>query len=176
MKNTPLSDIRRKKANYFRSLGVVHPGRRRPSTIEYIVRRSFEALPKSLKEYIPDVEQTIQVITNTIIVSGEMGQMQPYDAMRRMAESYRSMEGHTTLAYIYARFREDSSLYGRYNSYMYRQGFSASRYFIQNATMTQQGSRAVVVCELPFNSGRIQYTELLILYDWSGKELEAFMN
>ena len=78
MKNTPLSDLRKKGNAYFRNLGIVQQGRRRKSTIEYIVRRSFEALPKNLKAYIENPEQAIRVITHTIIADGKSGKMNPY--------------------------------------------------------------------------------------------------
>lgn len=176
MKNTPLSELRKKQNAYFRKIGILKPGRRRKRTIEYIVERTYEALPKKLKEYIDDRNQIVSVITNTIIQSGNAGQMNPYEALKQYAQYRQKKSGDNSKAYIYKRFREEAtSVYNKYNSYVYRLGYSSARYFMENATISQEGSVITATLELPAKASGIVYEELHIEYDFSGQYLEAHM-
>lgn len=176
MKNTPLSELRKKQNAYFRKIGIVKPGRRKKSTIEYIVERTYEALPKRLKEYIDDKDQIISVITNTIIQSGNAGQMNPYEALKQFAQYRQKKSGDNTKAYIYRRFKEEAtSVYNKYNTYVYRLGYSSARYFMENATISQEGSLITATLELPPKTSGIAYEELYIEYDFSGQFLDAQM-
>ena len=74
----PLSNLRKKHAAYFRRIGVVQAGRyTRRRRIEYIVQRSYDALPKKLKQYIDDPEQDIQGTVNLIIQNDSEGKANP---------------------------------------------------------------------------------------------------
>lgn len=177
MKNTPLSNLRKKHAAYFRRIGVVQAGRyTRRSRIEYIVQRSYDALPKKLKQYIDDPEQAIQVTTNLIMQSGSEGQVNPYEALRQVAVYRQKKSGDNTRAYIWARFRsEQPSVYAKFNSYMYRQGYSASGYWFDNVALSQEGSHIEAICELPAKASGVAYFVLEIEYDFSGHELDAYL-
>ena len=74
MKNTPLSELRKKSLQYFRKIGIVRGDGRRKKAIEYIVQKSYEALPKNLKKYVEDPEQTKISVYNQIMASGGAGE------------------------------------------------------------------------------------------------------
>ena len=172
MKNTPLSKIRKKPISYFRNLGTVRKGRRKKSTIEYIVRRSYEALPRNLREYIEDPEQAIQALTNMISHSNDIN---PYEALKQSAKYTRMKSGDNTKQFIWNRFRtETPTLYAKFNSYMYRQGLSARNYFMENVTTSQEGSWIEAYCELPAGA-KVSYSMLEINYDFSGHEFNAYL-
>lgn len=85
MKNTPLSELRKKSLQYFRKVGIVRGDGRRKKAIEYIVQKSYEALPKNIKKYIEDAEQIKANLYNTIIASGKSGEVEPYNALKQYA-------------------------------------------------------------------------------------------
>lgn len=178
MKNMRLSNLRKKTNNYYKKIGVVKPDGKRSKTIEYIVERTFESLPKTLKSYIEDDKyQLVKVITNTIIQSGRQGEMNPYEALKQTALYKQKRSGANTKSYIYRIFREEeSSLYAKYNSYVYRLGYSSSKYFLDNAEVYQKGSIIVAVLDLPEKGNGVIYETLHLEYDFSAQEmLEAYM-
>ena len=171
MRNTPLSKLRKKKTNYFRRIGIVRKGRRRKTTIEYIVRRSYEALPKNLKEYIEDPEQAIKQLSHMINLGYE--NINPYEALRQAANYTKRKSGDNTKQFIWNRFRtERASQYNSLNAAMYRAGYSARNYFIENVVYTQSGSEITAYCELPRTT---KYSMLEIIYDFSGQYFDAFL-
>lgn len=176
MKNTPLRELRKKRDAYFRKIGIVTPGRRKKSTIEYIVERTYEALPKGLKGYIDDKAQIIKVVTNTIIQSGNAGQMNPYEALKQFAQYRQKKSGDNTKAFLYKRFKEETaSVYNKYNTYVYRLGYSSAKFFMENAAMSQEGSLITAILKLPPKTNGITYEELYIEYDFSGHFFDAQM-
>ena len=176
MKNTPLSKLRRKSKSYFRKIGVVTKGRRKRSTIEYIVRKTYEALPKNLKEYLDNPEQMISAVSNIIIQQGETAQVKPYEALKQAAEYMKKKSGDNTRQFVWNRFRlEEPTLYAKFNSYMYRQGYSARNYWFENVGIRTEKSWIETVCELPIRDTGVQYTVLEINYDFSGQVLQAYL-
>lgn len=177
MRNLPLSKIRRKPKTYFRNIGTVKKGRRRKSTIEYIIRKTYEALPKGLREYIEDPEQAIKVLTNMIAVSDMGSNIQPYEALKQTAQYAKRKTGDNTRQFLWNRFRnEESSVYYKFNSYMYRQGLSARNYWFQNVAFDTQGSYIKAYCELPKRAQGVQYDMLEMEYDFSGQDFSAYLN
>lgn len=172
-----LSDLKKRKDAYFKKIGIVTPKGRTKKQIEYIVSRSYESLSKKAKQYIEDREQIIKVITNAIIAGGEVGQMNPYKAMQSYARQRERHAGGGTARDIFRRFREeDPSLYSKYNSYMYRLGFSSANYFYENVSIDQEGSTIVATLELPNKTQGVIYNELVITFDYSGQDFWAEMN
>ena len=89
---------------------------------------------------------------------------------------------HSTLGTLldyYKRFRNElPDVYAKYNSYMYRQGYSASKYFYDNAKREVDGSMVIVTLDLPRNAKTINYNTLTIIVYYSGEkkdEIEATM-
>lgn len=172
MRNMRLSEIRRKKDTYFRKIGILTPRGRRKSSIEYIVARSYEALPKRFKAVIKNPDQIIKVLTNMIVQFGEEGKINPYKAFLENARS--NYAG--TKEDIYKRFRQEySDVYNHYNTYVYRLGFSASNYFYTNVKLSQEGSLVTATLQLPKKTTGIVYNELYIEMDYSGDYFFAEM-
>lgn len=176
MRDLPLSKIKKKPASYFRNIGVVKKGRRRKSTIEYIIRKTYEALPKGLKEYIEDPEQAIKSITNMISVSDMGANIRPYTALKQAAMYQKRKSGDNTRQFLWNRFRhEEGSLYAKFNSYMYRQGLSARNYWFENVAMERNKNYINAYCELPKRTEGVQYNMLEMEYDFSGEEFNAYL-
>lgn len=176
MKNMPLREIRKKGQSYFRNLGIVRKGRKRASTIEYIVKRAYEALPKNLKKYIENPKQAITVISRMIIYEGDRLEVEPYKALKQAASYQKKKSGDNTKQFLYTRFRlEEPSIYSHYNTYMYRLGFSARNYFMDNVVIEQDGSIVRAICELPTKVG-VSYNNLELTYDFSGVDFSAYMS
>lgn len=173
MKRLRLSELRKKKASFYRNIGVVDPYRMRKTTIDYIVERAYEALPKYLQGYIEDPEQLKKVTANMIAYSGRDAKINPYEAIRQVAAYSRKKSGDNTRFFLWRRFmQEEPSLYAKYNSYMYRKGYSGSRWWLENATLTQRGSYIDAIAELP-ETGRVLYQALEMEFDFSGQDFSA---
>lgn len=176
MKNTPLSELRKKSLQYFRKIGIVRGDGRRKKSIEFIVQKSYEALPKNLKKYIEDAEQIKTNLYNTIMASGKSGETEPYNALKQYAMDRKKRSGDNTKEYIYKRFKQEvSNVYSKYNSYVYRLGFSSAQYFKEKAELSQEGSIVHVEVELPKKESGVVYNYLYINYDFSSDYIDAKM-
>lgn len=127
------------------------------------------------KRELIDAEQFAKTTANALRISNSSTSRK---TIRKLInENVRVLERHEgiqTLRFVYRWFRTTSWLYSWYNSFMYRNGFSASEYFYQNATYTSTGGRtATVIVPLP-KGKRTQYEFLEIEIDWSSNELEAY--
>lgn len=172
MNDLRLSELRKKSNKWFREYGIVHKGERTSiKALKYMAERSFEALPKKYKEYlIEDKERIIDVTAHAVAVDGENGQWDMYQSMLERAKFEYRHSGDRTAEYIYKAFREQyPKLYKKYNSYMYRNGHSASQYFKQNFDGVGQGKEMIINIELPKVVKGVYYQMLYIEFDWSGK-------
>ena len=176
MKNTPLSELRKKQSRYFQNIGIVQGDKRRSKSIKYIIERSYDALPKDLKGYIEDAEQIRTKVYDLIMASGKSGEIEPYNALRQYAMDRKRRSGNNTKEYIYKRFRQEvSDVYSKYNSYVYRLGFSSAQYFKEKAELSQEGSIVHVEVELPKKESGVVYNYLYINYDFSSDYIDAKM-
>ena len=176
MKNTPLSELRKKQSRYFQNIGIVQGDKRRSKSIKYIIERSYDALSKDLKGYIEDAEQIKANVYNLIMASGKSGEIDPYNALKQYATHRKKKSGDNTKEYIYKRFREEKpDVYSKYNSYVYRLGFSSAQYFKDNAKLEQDGSIVMVTTPLPPKSRGVTYSQLVISFDFSGDYIDAKM-
>lgn len=177
MKNTPLSELKKKSLQYFRKIGIVRGDGRRKKSIEYIVQKSYEALPKNLKKYIEDAEQIKTNLYDTIMASGKSGEVEPYNALKQYAMDRKKRSGDNTKEYIYKRFRQEvPNVYSKYNSYVYRLGFSSAQYFKEkNAELSQDGSIVKIKVKLPEKESGVVYDYLYIYFDFSGDYIDAVM-
>ena len=173
MKNT---QFYRRKLSFYRSDRIIRAEKgRKKASIEKYVSRTFDALPKYIKAVlIEDKEKYINSLVSQIMQSGESGEIRPYTALSQVG---RTLSGRTTQAVnIFSRFRnEESSVYAKYNSYMYRRGEAASQYFYKNAKFKAYGSIVEVTVELPKNLNGKSYDYLTIKLDFSGGYFEAEM-
>lgn len=176
MKNTPLSELRKKSLQYFRKIGIVRGDGRRKKSIEYIVQKSYEALPKNLKKYVEDPEQVKTSVYDSIMASGSAGEIEPYNAIKQYAMDRKKKSGDNTKEYIYKWFREEKpDVYSKYNSYVYRLGFSSAQWFKDNAKLEQDGSIVMITTPLPPKSRGVTYSQLVISFDFSGDYIDAKM-
>lgn len=176
MKNTPLSELRKKQSRYFQNIGIVQGDKRRSKSIKYIIARSYDALPKDLKGYIEDAEQIKANVYNLIMASGKSGEIEPYNALKQYAMDRKRRSGNNTKEYIYKRFRQEvPDVYSKYNSYVYRLGFSSAKYFKEKAELSQDGSIVTVTVKLPEKTSGTAYNYLYITYDFSSDYIDAKM-
>ena len=84
--------------------------------------------------------------------------------------------GNNTKEYIYKRFRQEvPDVYSKYNSYVYRLGFSSAQYFKEKAELSQEGSIVNVKVKLPEKESGAVYDYLYINFDFSGDYIDAKM-
>lgn len=176
MKSLPLNKLKKKSKKYFRNLGVVTRGRRKKTTIRYIVERIYETLPKEYRK-ANDADKSL-LITSTVnrIWYDEGAQYNPYKAMYDYTRRNYKHGWGGTLDEVYKRFRtEFPAQYSKYNTYVYRLGYSASKWFFDNAHASLSGSVLYVSVELPIKSSGIVYNSLEIVWDRSGDDMTATM-
>lgn len=85
-----------------------------------------------------------------------------------------------TKQYLFRRFRqEEPAVYAKYNSYMYRNGYSSAKYFYDNVTLKKDKDSILANLILPkAKPGRFSYSELEIFCLYSPKEdgrIEAYL-
>lgn len=173
MRNMRLNDLRKKKKAYFRSAKVSQT--KGNSYIETFVKMAYKSLPKYAKAILDeDKERYIKTLVN-IVKYGQEKAISPYKAFLSQARTL----GRITVQArnIFARFRNEApDVYAKYNSYMYRNGYSASQYFYANAKWNSTGSYIEIELELPKSANIISYNQLKIWLDASNAEyLEADM-
>lgn len=179
MRNLPLY----KRSNkYFKELGIVQKGKKSRKTIRYIVQRTYESLPKRISKYMEDPAQQIESLTN-MIMAGE-DKINPFKAMTHTAQSTKRAKSMGTREELYREFRaQNPSVYAKYNSYMYRQGYSARNYWFDNMDYVVDENYIRSFCELPKRiqpTGKkrqlVQYNVLEIILDKSGGGCEAYLH
>ena len=137
------------------------------------VERRLDKLPAWRKKYIYEtMEQKEYVLRNMV--------WQVEDAIRTdknvnvyeafMQQSSQGVRAHRegTLRAVFKSFkREKSTLYNKYNSYMYRAGYKSTEYFYNpdNSNIYDEGYFTTIQLELPFGK-RESYSFLNITIDW----------
>ena len=168
MKSMPLNKLKKKPKKYFRNLGVIKKGRKKKSTIRFIVEKSYEALPKGYKQASSgDKTLLIENLVNRIWydVGGE------YNVYKALEEATKHNYLHGwggTLEKVYYRFRTElPSQYAKYYSYVYRLGYSPSKWFFDNGSPSLSGSVVTVTVELPIKTSGKVYQILEVVADMS---------
>lgn len=124
------------------------------------VERAYRNLPKWARKIIDEQgkELAIDVMTHTIEWEKRNKQKgQKISSARQkfmsIAEKQKSIQRHSLMGTkrdLYKLFRElEPQVYSRYNSYMYRNGYSASKYFYDNAQITVKGKINIADLDLP---------------------------
>ena len=175
MKNMQLSKLKQRKTNYFKKIGNVTFESRKLS--DYLAKRTFEALPKRLKEFVKEEkQQLIKNISHLIGVSGDEG-INIYEAMTTYATKRYERTYTNRKQEIWDSFKTmESSVYYKYNSYIYRLGYSASKYWFENVEFTNiEGSLVTARLKLPSKASGVVYDTLEIIHDFSDFYTEAMM-
>ena len=175
-RNLTLKELRKKSESYYRGNAIIKKGRRRNKTIEYIVERTFEALPKSLRKYLEESKESIITnLTNQIVVYKDQD-INPYGALMQMAKFAKRRTGDGTKEYIWSRFIHDYHItYQRFYHYMRSIGYKASDYWFENVEISQSGSIVYADCSLPNLGARTKYYTLEIEFNFSGDEMQAIL-
>lgn len=171
MRNMQLDKLKRHSDKYFKTkIGIVKPDKFTRREIRYITKRSYQALTKEQKKYIENPSQIIENIVNQIVVSGEVGKINPFNALKQYSQQ-RQRETNPRIEFAketFAMFRQEyPSLYAKYNSYMYRLGYSSANYFYENAEWNARGSVVTATLELPTKLSGVVYETLEITRDAS---------
>ena len=169
-KGLTLRQLKKKPKKYFRNLGAINRGRKKKTTIRYIVERAYDALPKGFRRTAADKKTLlIENLVNRIWYEGNEAIYDPYKALYDAARQTYLHGGHgETLEKVWYRFRtECPSQYAHYNTYMYRLGYSASGWYYRNGTYKVSGSIVTVTVELPEKSSGKAYEILEIVADMS---------
>lgn len=175
MRSMRLSDLRKRSNKYFKNIGKLS-SRTKQRTAEYVAKRSYEALPTRLKKYVDEPEQIIKVTANLVKSSGEDG-VDIFQAIKSYAQTRYNDVYSVQKKEVWNQFRVlESAVYNHFNTYMYRLGYSASKYWFENVIFTNRGGSVITATlELPEKMSGIKYTALEILYDYSGVSLSAYM-
>lgn len=171
-RNYTLKELRKKSDAYYRQSAILTKGKRTNKQIEYIVTRTFEALPQEVKKYLSK-DETIQNMVNSIVVRKDQD-FNPAALFREMARSAKRRTGDGTKEDIWSRFiNETFTVYRRYYSYMKRYVYSPKDYWFENVDITQSGS--TVYCECELIKSNPLHSMLYIEYDYSGEEFQAYL-
>lgn len=167
-------ELKKKKSSFFRTGRGITKGRRRKSTVEYIVRRSLEALPDKYRKHLEeDKESIITNLTNQIVVSGQ--ETSPYYLLMQQAE-YRRRAGHEgTKEDLWSDFvNRYSPTYHKYYSYMRRLGYDPKEYWFDRVDITFFNSSVEAECALPAHQNSF-YVILIMSKYYSGDGFEAIL-
>lgn len=171
-----LSELRKKKKQYFTSR------KRRETSIDrsfgtkkairYYIEKVYQGIPEKQRKYISeeyDVQRAIDTIVNSIMYMGGQ-KINPYIAFTSIIKNEKKKGYRGTKEELYKEFRtQESGLYAKYNSYVYRMGESAVNWFIEKGEVSVKGSTIIIDVEMPDKySGRVFYDGLHLEYDWSG--------
>lgn len=148
-------------------------------TTEERFRKALESLPKWQQEFFDDKEYVIQVSSYAHEIGYDINpktgkRYTPRQFLYEQIKSHVRGSMQMTKREIYTKFRlEETQLYAKYNSYMFRTGNSALQYFIANSKVKVTGSIVSITVPLP-KGKRVSYEELVLEYDYS-TSVEAFI-
>lgn len=166
-------DLVRKNSAFYRKGGDIDIGRRREETIEYIVRRSFEAMPKAMQQEFSDYDKELNIknLARTMFAD-KSKKINAYKILLNIAEYKKNARGGGTLELIWGEFKvQRPDVYSHYNTYVYRLGHSPKQWFMDNAEHDQKGKYVDVSLSLPDKAGGIIYDTLELTFDFSGGEI-----
>lgn len=175
MRSYSLKYLKTRSTDYFKKIGKVTYKTNKLS--EYITKKSYEALPKRLKKYVEeDKDKILKIVSNLSKISGEEG-VDIYQSIKTYAEFKYNKTYSKQKKEIWELFKKvESSVYNHYNSYVYRLGYSASKYWFENVQFSNlDGSLVTTRLLLPPKAGGTIYNVLEIIYDYSSHYFEALM-
>ena len=152
--------------------------KKRTLTLEQRIKKALYRLPQWRRKYIFETKEQENLIIEKMLYSVKEAERQRtkvniYKAFYQQSSYGVRPKREGTLRDIFKAFKEqDNMLYNKYNSYMYRAGYSAANYFynVDNAQIDDQGYTTVVQLELPPGKDT-SYTTLVIEYNWQDSEI-----
>lgn len=170
------SNRRRKKGKRFYTKLEITRGRKSKKTIEKMLREAKKYMKKKYQPYID--EAMIKRFTNQIWVDTDI-KFKVIERLENYAYQQRYHAAADRKEDIYKQFRTDprtSSIYNKYNSYMFRNGYSARNYWFNNVTLDWEENFVFAYCELPKLSKGVHYGMLEINQQLTGgNEFEAYL-
>lgn len=171
MKSLRLRDLKKRSNKWFRNYGDIKVEKRySEKQLEYFVRRTWESLPKNFREVLAsEKERQIKKTVKALIADRDYAKWNVYESLMEQGKSAYRRSHRDSIDIIYRSFREESpSVYSKYNSYVYRLGYSSAHYFRENMDYIINGSRWEIWVDLPLKMSGTIYKQLLITYNWSG--------
>lgn len=171
-----LNKLRKRKTQYFRTKKVRQQTIDRSfgskKAIEYYVKSIYNALPKKDREFLSndyDIDLAINNLVNSIMYYKDNAVI-PYESFQELIRKQKRKGYIGTKEYIYKEFRtQEPELYNKYNSYVYRLGYSAMQWFMDKGNVEVKNSIITVDVELPDKySGRVFYNTLHLKFERSG--------
>lgn len=148
-------------------------------TIEERLWAAYKSFPEWQKKYFEDIEAAIAISKNAF----EMGydynpdtgkRYTPKQILFSQVERTITHSLENTKRELYRMFRKEiPSLYAKYNSYVYRNGFSSAKWFLDNSSIKVHGSIVTITVQLP-KGKKFSYKELVLAYDYS-ETVRAFV-
>ena len=186
-----MKSIRSGKTKNYRTLELSADDKMSRRKIENKIWRVYNSLPKTytytnpegktfkiFKSVLPKEDVPIAVRQLTYMVMNDIKKVNPYNAFSEWAKGLGRMSGLATKDFLWRRFKTDantSAVYNKFNSYMYRNGYSASRYWFENVELKPMWKSIITAsCELPSQTKGVRYDTLEIEYDYSSKEIYAY--
>lgn len=173
MKDLRLSNLKKRKKQFFKNLGTIRTDNKSYKTLELIARKSYEAIPSRLKRYIDNPEEKIKFAAR--LAHYNMEGFDFYKALVKTAEGNPRYSWHTNRETIWNAFKSQKpELYMRYISYMARRGIAGTTYWYDHVEFSHAGSVVYTMLSLDTNSSydvnkaKVIYQELFIDYDHSG--------
>lgn len=149
--------------------------KRRRLTLEEKIKKELYRLPKWRRKYLFENEaQERYLIENmkysVVDAMNNQRKVDIYKAFFQQSSQGVRVRREGTLRDIFKAFRtQEPSLYAKYNSYMYRHGYSASQYFYDpsHADIQDKDYITVVTINLPEGiKSNTNYMQLTIEFNW----------
>lgn len=181
MKDLRYASLKKRKKTFYKNLGTIRTDNKSKKTLEYIARRSYEALPSKMKRYVDDVESKISFIANEAKYHNEGFDF--YQAFVKNVEGHPKYAWHTNREKIWAAFKtQRPDVYAQYLSYMRRRGLSGTYFWYDNVEIDHAGKIEYCELDLNLNTGYdvdkavVFYGTLYIEYNHSNDVIEeAYM-
>lgn len=181
MKDLRYASLRKRKKAFYKNLGVIRTDNKSTKTLEYISKRTYEALPAKIKRYIDDPEIKIKFMVQEAKYHNEGFDF--YQAFVKNAEGHIKYKWHENREKIWGAFKSQKpAVYSQYISYMHRRGISGTYFWYDNVEISHAGSIEYCELDLNLNTGYdvdkaiVFYGALYIEYNHSNDVIEeAFM-
>lgn len=149
--------------------------KRRKLTLEEKIKKELYRLPKWRRKYLFENEaQERYLIENmkysVIDAMNNQRKVDIYKAFFQQSSQGVRPKREGTLRDVFRAFRtQEPALYAKYNSYMYRNGYSASQYFydLSHADIEDKDYTTVIVIDLPEGiKSKTSYSQLTLEFNW----------
>lgn len=182
MKDLRFISLKKRKDSFYKKLGTIETKKRSVKTLEYISRRSYEALPAFYKRYLDNPQAEIK--NAAMMAKYSEGGFDFYNAFIDKVKDNPMFDWLENRRRLWSEFRtrvETKKVYHKYMSYMQRRGINGTQYWYDHVEYTSLSKHAVettlMIPDTPgFEEGKQNvkiYTVLYIYFDYSGLSISA---